>query len=73
MTRDAMRHYDVTSALRGFAKPVFLLFGDDDPSLAAHRSSTPPTGYEIVELTIASGSPAVGRRVAAIAWPPNQD
>ncbi len=35
MTRDAMKHYDVTSALRGFTKPVFLLFGDDDPSLAA--------------------------------------
>jgi len=35
LMRDALKHYDVTSALRGFAKPVFLLFGDDDPSLAA--------------------------------------
>lgn len=35
MMRDAMKHYDVTAALRGFARPVLLLFGDDDPSLAA--------------------------------------
>lgn len=35
MMRDAMKHYDVVAALRGFAKPVLLLFGDDDPSLAA--------------------------------------
>src|SRR5664279_1624616 len=33
-------------------------FGADDPSLAAHRPSTPLTGYEIVELTIAPDSPA---------------
>ena len=35
LMHDAEKHYDVTAALRGFAKPVFLLFGDDDPSLAA--------------------------------------
>ncbi len=35
LMRDAAKHYDVTVALRGFTKPVFLLFGDDDPSLAA--------------------------------------
>ncbi|MDQ6730945.1 MAG: chloride channel protein, partial [Actinomycetota bacterium] len=45
-------------------------FGADDPSLAAHRPSTPLTGYEIVELAIAPGSAAVGRRVDEIAWPP---
>lgn len=35
LMHDAAKHYDVTGALRGFAKPVLLLFGDDDPSLAA--------------------------------------
>jgi K+/H+ antiporter YhaU regulatory subunit KhtT len=45
--------------------------GADDPSLLAHRSSTPLTGYEIVELTIAPDSAAVGRRVDEIAWPPD--
>ncbi len=46
-------------------------FGADDPSLAAHRSSTPLAGYEIVELSIAPNSAAVGRRVDEIAWPPD--
>jgi chloride channel protein, CIC family len=46
-------------------------FGADDPSLLAHRSSTPLTGYEIVELTIGADSAAVGRRIDEIAWPPN--
>jgi proline iminopeptidase len=35
LMRDAQKHYDVRAALAGFAKPVLLLFGDDDPSLAA--------------------------------------
>jgi CIC family chloride channel protein len=46
-------------------------FGADDPSMVAHRSSTPLTGYEILELTIAPDSAAVGRRVDEVAWPPN--
>ncbi|MDQ6728906.1 MAG: chloride channel protein [Actinomycetota bacterium] len=45
-------------------------FGADDPARAAHQPSTPLTGYEIVELAIAPGSAAVGRRVDEIAWPP---
>ena len=45
-------------------------FGADDPSLVAHRSSTPLTGYEIVEITIGADSPALGRRVDEISWPP---
>lgn len=35
LMRDAAKHYDVRAALAGFAKPTLLLFGDDDPSLAA--------------------------------------
>ena len=45
-------------------------FGADDPTLAAHRPSTPLTGYEIVELTIGADSAAAGQRVDEIAWPP---
>jgi len=46
-------------------------FGADDPSLAAHRSSTPLAGYDVVELTIAPGSGLLGRRVDEVAWPPD--
>ena len=45
-------------------------FGVDDPSLVAHRSSTPLSGYEIVEITVGANSPALGQRVDEIAWPP---
>ncbi len=45
-------------------------FGAYDPSLVAHRSSTPLTGYEIVEITVSADSASVGQRVDEIAWPP---
>jgi chloride channel protein, CIC family len=45
-------------------------FGADDPSLVAHQSSTPLTGYEIVEITVGANSPALGRRVDELSWPP---
>jgi proline iminopeptidase len=35
LMNDAGRNYDVRSTLAGFGKPTFLLFGDDDASLAA--------------------------------------
>lgn len=35
LTSDARRNYDVSTSLAGFTKPTLLLFGDDDPSLAA--------------------------------------
>ena len=44
-------------------------FAADDPSQAAHRSSTPLTGYQIVELTVSTDSSALGRRVDEISWP----
>ena len=44
-------------------------FGADDPEQAAHRSSAPLHGYEIVELSITPGSAAAGRRVSDVAWP----
>jgi CIC family chloride channel protein len=45
-------------------------FGADDPSLAAHQSSTPLAGYQIIEITVDTDSSAIGRRVAEIPWPP---
>jgi CIC family chloride channel protein len=45
-------------------------FAADDPSLVSHQASTPLTGYQIVEITIGANSPALGRRVAEISWPP---
>jgi CIC family chloride channel protein len=44
-------------------------YGADDPEQAAHRSSAPLAGYEIVHLTITPKSPAVGRRIDGIDWP----
>ena len=44
-------------------------FGADDPERAAHRSSAPLAGYEIVDLSIAPDSPAAGRRISDVDWP----
>jgi CIC family chloride channel protein len=45
-------------------------FARHDPSAAIHMPSTPLRGYEILELRVYSDSPALGRRVGDIAWPP---
>jgi CIC family chloride channel protein len=45
-------------------------FAVEDPSAAIHKPSTPLRGYQILELRILSGSPARGRRVSDIPWPP---
>jgi chloride channel protein, CIC family len=45
-------------------------FAVDDPSLVSHQANTPLTGYRIVEITIGANSPALGRRVEEISWPP---
>jgi CIC family chloride channel protein len=44
-------------------------FGAEDPEQAAHRSSAPLDGYEIVELSITPDSAAAGRRVGDVDWP----
>ncbi|HEY1515152.1 MAG TPA: chloride channel protein, partial [Solirubrobacteraceae bacterium] len=44
-------------------------FGANDPEQAAHQSSAPLDGYEIVELNITPGSAAAGRRIADVDWP----
>jgi chloride channel protein, CIC family len=43
-------------------------FAVDDPSLVSHQTSTPLTGYQIVEITIGASSPVLGRRVQEISW-----
>jgi chloride channel protein, CIC family len=44
-------------------------FGAEDPERAAHSSSAPLDGYEIVELSITPGSAAAGRHVSDVVWP----
>jgi CIC family chloride channel protein len=45
-------------------------FAVENPAAAIHAPSTPLRGYEILELRIYPDSPARGRRVAEIQWPP---
>jgi CIC family chloride channel protein len=45
-------------------------FAVQDPKALAHTPSTRLNGYQLVEITINPGSPAQGRRVGNIAWPP---
>ena len=45
-------------------------FAVKDPATAIHRPSTPLRGYRILELRILADSPARGRRIADIDWPP---
>ena len=49
---DALAHTVQSSEQSIEQGAVAADFGADDPSLAAHRSSTPLTGYQIVEITI---------------------
>ncbi len=44
-------------------------FGAKDPEQAAHHSSAPLDGYEIIELRIRAGSPADGHSIAEVRWP----
>jgi CIC family chloride channel protein len=44
--------------------------GADDADSRLHTPSNPLHGYEIVEITISRESPALGRRLSEIAWPP---
>ena len=45
-------------------------FAAKNPSAAIHTPSTPLPGYQTLELRILSDSPARGRRVGDIEWPP---
>jgi chloride channel protein, CIC family len=44
-------------------------FGAQDPEQAAHKSTAPLDGYEIVELTVTPESAAAGRRISDVGWP----
>ena len=46
-------------------------YGHVDPAESVHAPSVPLRGYQIVELTVLPDSPAAGRRVQEIDWPPN--
>jgi chloride channel protein, CIC family len=46
--------------------------GAGEPA-AARNGARPPTplpGYQVLEVTIDEGSPAAGRTLGAVAWPP---
>ncbi len=44
--------------------------GADDADSRLHTPSSPLDGYEIVEITISRESPALGRRLGELPWPP---
>ena len=41
----------------------------DGPDILAHPS-VPLPGYQVIEITITDGSPAAGRKLADVSWPP---
>ncbi len=45
-------------------------FASADPTARVHQPSNPLEGYQILEVTVRPGSPALGRRVDEVAWPP---
>ena len=45
-------------------------FSEKDAASRLHVPRTPLEGYEIVEVTIGPGSPALGRRIGEVPWPP---
>jgi CIC family chloride channel protein len=45
-------------------------FAVDDPSSRIHLPTSPLSGYETVEITIDARSPALGKRVDDVLWPP---
>jgi len=45
-------------------------FALEDPAAGLHDPPTPLRGYELVELAVGASSPALGRRLGEIHWPP---
>jgi CIC family chloride channel protein len=45
-------------------------FSEKDAASRLHVPPTPLEGYEIVEVTIGPESPALGRRIGEVPWPP---
>jgi CIC family chloride channel protein len=58
-----------SSGRRMEAGAVAADFGADDPEQAAHRSSAPLAGYEIIEISIGPDSPAAGQSLDHVRWP----
>jgi CIC family chloride channel protein len=44
-------------------------FAIDDPESHVHEAPNPLEGYEVIEITIGSRSPQLGRRFADVPWP----
>jgi CIC family chloride channel protein len=61
---------EVTASTREIERGALAAeFAVDDPGKQVHVPSTPLRGYELVELTIRHGSPAIGRRLDQVQWP----
>jgi Trk K+ transport system NAD-binding subunit len=45
-------------------------FSEKDAASRIHVPRTPLEGYEIVEVAIGPESPALGRRIGEVPWPP---
>jgi hypothetical protein len=41
-----------------------------DPDALPQHPPTPLPGYQFTEITITAGSPAAGRKLADVTWPP---
>jgi chloride channel protein, CIC family len=55
-----------TDAIRG---TLAAEFSEDDAATRLHDPRTPLDGYEIVEITLPSESPALGHPLSEISWP----
>jgi chloride channel protein, CIC family len=66
----ALARYLQASSAAMQAGAVAADFGADDPERTAYTPSTPLGGYEIVEIAIRPGSPALGLRPDQVEWPP---
>jgi CIC family chloride channel protein len=61
---------EVTESTREIERGALAAeFAVDDPDKQVHVPSTPLHGYQLLELTIRPGSPAVGRRLDQVQWP----
>ena len=60
----------ITAGQPGTAQAQLAADGDHaDPDSARQHPPTPLPGYQLVEITLASDSPAAGRKLGDVTWP----
>ncbi|HTT59523.1 MAG TPA: chloride channel protein [Acidimicrobiales bacterium] len=45
-------------------------FAEDDPAAHLHEPPNPLEGYDVIEITVGSHSPELGRSLSDVPWPP---